>query len=112
MSTSTSSDPTPDTGSVVGGKIVRRGFLAGLGAAGLGTAQAAFGKAVPAHAVDSGCCHLAYASTHQLYQCQTGHNYTWTCSIVGGNHVVCWCCEHQNTAGGPYVYSTSYCAAQ
>ena len=76
--------------------VRRRGFLGGIGAAGLATAMSVFGEADAASAtVSKGCCDLCFTpkSGYTLKQCQTGTHYTWYCTVnSGGLH--CTCCEH------------------
>lgn len=75
----------------------RRGFLAGVGAAGLTAATAIFGFASPASAVTVGCCGLYCPSSHSLYECeQCTLHYVWTCTVKGANGKPmgsCTCCE-------------------
>lgn len=79
-------------------KVGRRRFFGGLGAGGLAVAGAVFGRATPAEALIAvGCCNLCWDPSGTLSQCQSGTHYTWSCSITGGNHVVCTCCEHGAT---------------
>ena len=76
----------------------RRGFLAGVGAAGLTAATAIFGFASPALAtVKVGCCNLYCSPSNTLYQCEHCFTtYTWTCTVNGANGKpleTCYCCE-------------------
>lgn len=83
----------------------RRGFLAGVGAAGLTAATAIFGFASPALAnVTVGCCSLDCSPSHSLSQCETCViHYVWTCTQLNANGKPvgsCTCCECGNPGGG------------
>lgn len=80
----------------------RRGFLAGVGAAGLTAATAIFGFASPALAlVTVGCCNMYCSSSHSLYQCEhCTHYYVWTCTVKNSSGKPvgsCTCCECEPT---------------
>jgi hypothetical protein len=73
--------------------VVRRRFLAGVGASGLATAGAVFGFAQPASAeAFAGCCVLCCSPSHSVASCESGSHYVWTCSESA--YLFCSCCEH------------------
>lgn len=93
--------------------VKRRRIFQALGASGLASAVAVFGRSPKASAAVTPdytvyCCDLSFAPSHNLTECQSGNHYTWTCSGGGGNHLICYCCEHKNSSGVT-VYSSYSC---
>jgi hypothetical protein len=76
--------------------LIRRTFLAGLGASGLATAATLFGRATPASAVTAGCCNLCY-NPGNFNSCDSGTHYLWECAYGGSQYLFCYCCEHGTT---------------
>jgi hypothetical protein len=85
--------------------VPRRRFLAGLGAAGLGTAAGLFGRQTAASAspqVTEGCCDLAYSNINNSY-CYNHASYVWYCG--GGTPTYpyqCSCCEDYSAGVSGY----------
>jgi hypothetical protein len=94
-------------------KATRRGILGGIGASGLAAAGVVFGQSTPASAlVPVECCTLCYASTHDIWSCESGAYYAWGCYFTSGGYSwYCECCEHgTGGCGGGFQYSTAYCS--
>ncbi len=80
-------------------RLARRGFVAGVGAAGLTAVGALFGKQTAQAAGSCGCCDLSYCPPNMsIGSCESSvNNYVWECTYGGG--VYCNCCELMNHNG-------------
>ncbi|HEX6681243.1 MAG TPA: hypothetical protein VF062_00495 [Candidatus Limnocylindrales bacterium] len=78
-------------------RVGRRRLLAGVGASGLATAIAVFGRASAAQAYRYGCCNLIFRNNLSMGGCMnsstSNHSYyVWYCAYT--SRLDCSCCEH------------------
>ncbi|GAA2329617.1 hypothetical protein [Dactylosporangium salmoneum] len=102
-------DHAPPEESAVTAPRSRRRILGMLGAGGLATAAAVFGRSTPALAGNYNCCNLAFPPPSSKYvsysTCKTYTNYDWLCTNGAG--LYCQCCEGKNSAGTTVVSGAS-----
>jgi hypothetical protein len=90
---------------ISGRKVRRRRIFAGIGASGIATAVAVFGRSTPASAdYTYACCHLSFRPTYTVAQCKSGNHYIWYCWHAG--YVRCQCCEVKDGYG--YDVASAY----